>query len=146
MNKFTLPALASAASFVLSAVVMAQDVKPPEVNISGVPLNHDGAQLATYMSESEFAKFKRTYELSNGNTLSLFSRSDMKYAKLGDGTWHRIDATSPNSFISKDRQLTMEINLKDDDMVSGYLLMPATSPIIAGNDVTQLPLVKVVFR
>ncbi|PRC93508.1 hypothetical protein S2091_1895 [Solimicrobium silvestre] len=146
MKKLVLLALASAATFVLPAVVMAQEVKPPEVNISGVHLNHEENQIVQYMSDDEFYKFKQTYELSNGNTLSLFSRFNNKYAKLGDGTWHRIVATGPNSFVSKDHQLKMEINLQNDDKVSGYLLMPAASPAVAGNDVTSVAYVKVVFR
>jgi hypothetical protein len=146
MKKSILLALVSVASFVLPSAVMAQEVKPPEVNISGTPLNHEGMQIYPQMSESEFTKFKRTYELSNGNTLALFSRSDLKYAKIGDGNWHRIVATGPNSFISKDRQLQMEINVQNDETVSGYLLMPAAPSWVAGNDVTPLATVKVVFR
>jgi|GEM_PF-2393891 len=150
MKKSTLLALVSAASFTayfaLPAVAMAQDARPPEVNISGVPLNHDANHNYPIMSEYEFAKFKRTYELSNGDTLTLLSQFNMKYAKLGDGNWHRIDATASNSFVSRDRKLKMEINLKDDDTVSGYLWMPAAPPAVAGNDVTLLPTVKVAFR
>ena len=146
MKKSILLALASAAVIVLPAVVTAQDVKPPEVNISGVPLNQNEMRNSTPMSESEFAQFKRTYELSNGNTLSLFSRSNLKFAKLDDGTWHSIVATGPNSFISNDHQLEMAINLQDDDKVSGYLLMPVTSSSVAVNDVTRLSRVKVEFH
>jgi len=146
MKKSILLALASAAVIVLPAVVTAQDVKPPEVNISGVPLNQNEMRNSTPMSESEFAQFKRTYELSNGNTLSLFSRSNLKFAKLDDGTWHSIVATGPNSFISNDHQLEMKINLKDDDTVSGYLLMPAAAPAVAINDAAWLPGMKVEFR
>lgn len=146
MKKSILLALASATAIVLPVVVMAQDVKPPEVNISGVPLTRDEIQSPTYMSEAEFAKFERTYELSNGNTLSLFSRSDTKYAKLGEGSWHRIVATGPNSFISNDHQLEMAIQVQNDDKVSGYLLMPVTSSSVAVNDVTSSSRMKVEFH
>jgi hypothetical protein len=150
MKNLTLLALAGAATlvatFVSPVVAMAQDVKPPEVNISGVHVKRDENPMTRYMSEYEFTKFKRTYELSNGDTLSLFSRSNLKYAKLGDGNWHSIVATGSNSFVSMDHQLKMEINLKDDETVSGYLWIPASSPAVAGNDVTLLPTIKVVFR
>jgi hypothetical protein len=146
MKKLVLLALVSAASFVVPAVSMAQDAKLPEVNISGPSLAPEENQKFHYMDQTEFAKFKRAYELSNGDTLSLFSRSDLKYAKLGDGTWHAIVATGPNSFMSIDRQLKMEINLQSGDQVSGYLLMPATSPTVAGNDAAWASSVKVVFR
>jgi hypothetical protein len=146
MKKSVLFALVSAAAFSLSAVVMAQETKPPEVNISGVPLNRDVMQHATQMSESDFAKFKRTYELANGNTLALFNRNDMKYAKLADGVWHSIVATGPNSLASKDHQLKMEINLQEDETVSGYLVMPATAPSVADNGAIEYQTVKVAFR
>jgi len=146
MKKLILLALVSATSFVLPATAMAQEAKTPEVNISGPSLTLKGDQTVHYMDETEFAKFERAYDLSNGDTLSLFSRSNRKFAKLGDGRWHAIVATGHNSFMSKDRQLKMEINLQSEDEVSGYLLMPATSPTVAGNDVAWAPSVKVVFR
>jgi len=146
MNKSILLALASAAALVLPAVVMAQDTKPPEVNISGVPLNLDAGQHVVHMSDSEFAKYKRTYELSNGNTLSLFSRADLKFAKLGDGAWHAIVATGTDSFASEDKQLKMEIHLQDDDVVSGYVLMRAETPSLAADGSLTYRSVSVAFR
>jgi hypothetical protein len=89
------------------------------------------------MLPREFAEFKGTYQLSDGNTLFLFSRmaGSHMYAKVQDQPEHEIMATAANSFVALDRQLRMRIDLQADGQASGELLMrvnPASASIAPG--------------
>jgi hypothetical protein len=78
------------------------------------------------MRSDEFYKFKREYQLSNGMTLTL-SMSDvgsLMYAQLNDQPKERIVATNSNTFLSRQSNLKMHINVRSDDEVSGEVYIP----------------------
>lgn len=131
MNKFTLIVILSG----LAGIVSAQEPGNPVVNISGQQQMNSPTEHARPMNEAEFSEFKGSYELSNGNTLFLFNRLNTKYAKVGDEASHVIDATSANSFVSKDKKLKMHIDLDDNGEVSGELFMAIEPKWVANNDV-----------
>ncbi|PRC94852.1 hypothetical protein [Solimicrobium silvestre] len=86
------------------------------------------------MLPDEFYNFVGTYELSNGMTLSLYSRSSEMFAQLNNQARLRIIATASNSFISLDRQLKMRIDLDQNGEASGEVYIPVPSPVIASSD------------
>lgn len=87
------------------------------------------------MSPEEFYQFKGGYDLSNGMTLSLFSRGRWMYARLNDGERHEIVATSHNAFVAKDQQLQMRIDLHDNGDVGGELLMVVPSKTAQNSEI-----------
>ena len=116
----------------LSLTAMAQGGGSETVTISGAKT--DLVQQSRPMSSSEFSQFAGSYELSNGNSLALFTRGQTKYAAVHGGAWHEIVATSSNSFIAKDKKLQMTINHNANGDVSGELLMAAESGRVASGD------------
>ncbi|WP_295998658.1 hypothetical protein [Rugamonas sp.] len=86
------------------------------------------------MWPSDYSNYIKLYSLSNGMTLSIFSRGDTMYAST-DHTWHKIVAVSPNTFVALDKQLKMHINLLDNDGASGDLLMVVPAQTLADHTI-----------
>jgi hypothetical protein len=80
------------------------------------------------MQADEFYKFKRTYELSNGMTVSLFNRGSLMYAKVGDQRPERLVATASNTFYSTKSALKLKINLLENGDVNGEAFIPIPAP------------------
>jgi hypothetical protein len=76
------------------------------------------------MSRDEFSHFIGSYELSNGDSIALFTRGLKKYAALHGEARHELVAASGNSFVAKDRQLKVTFVSGDDgEVVGGEVLM-----------------------
>ena len=97
------------------------------------------------MDSDEFYKFKGSYFLSNGMTLSLFERGRTMFARIDNQDRHQIVASASNAFVAKDLQLKMRIDLADNGDVSGELTYVVPSQINAENQVTKQKLVTAVF-
>ncbi len=113
------------------------------VTISGAKF--DATQQIRSMPTDEFARFTGSYELANGSSLALFSRGLTKYAALHGEPWHEIVATSANSFVSKDRQLKIEIYRDDSGAVRGDVYIPK-NVVQTASGKTDAQLVKVAFH
>ncbi|HTD05446.1 hypothetical protein [Undibacterium sp.] len=83
------------------------------------------------MWPDEYNAYKGAYSLSNGQTLSVFSRGSKMYAKLENQDRHEIVATASNVFVALDEKLKMRIDLHDDGNVSGELYMVVTPEHVA---------------
>jgi hypothetical protein len=97
------------------------------VTISGAEQNINLPSKIYKMWPEDFYKFKGSYDLSNGKTLSLFSRGSRMYAEVEDQPRHEIAAVSPNSFVALDKQLKMKIEHHENGEVSGELFMVVAS-------------------
>lgn len=75
------------------------------------------------MDSDEFYKFRGSYDLSNGKTLSLYNRGLKMYGAVDNQERHEIVATSANAFVALDRQMKMRIDFHDDGSVGGELVM-----------------------
>lgn len=131
MNKLFVAALISAFSFAASA----QTVNGSDT----VTITSPGPVISLpsqprIMSQLEFSKFVGTYELSNGQTLSLFVRGNAKYAALKGEASHELVAKSGNSFVAKDRQLAVTIDLHDMAEPGGEVLMREPGSALASDD------------
>jgi len=111
---------------VLPLSVMAQEssinanIKLDNNTVTVTPKKSDFLGQRRYpMRSDEFYKFQRCYELSNGSTVTLYSRGPIMYAKINDGQAERLTATSRNTFYSSKTILKLKINLLDNDEVSG---------------------------
>lgn len=98
------------------------------------------------MWPDDFSNYKGAYNLSNGQSLSVFSRGTRMYAKVEDQNDHELVAIAPNTFVALDEKLKMTINLHDDGNVSGELLMKITPDHVASGSGTGEQLLVATFR
>ncbi|MFZ6748099.1 hypothetical protein [Undibacterium sp. Ren11W] len=126
----------------LASAQTAADVET--VNISGDQSIHLPSQIYR-MSSDEFYKFKGAYSLSNGMSLSLFERGRAMYARIDGQDQHQIIASAANSFVAKDLQLKMRIDLNDNGEASGELFYLLPSQVSADNQVVKQRWVVAVF-
>lgn len=112
----------------LSLSGMAQSTQQVEtITISKSVTEIEAPDRTYWMPPERFYQFLGSYDLANGQTLSLFERGTFKYAQVSDQPRHRIVATGKNTFVALDRQLKMRIDLKEDGEASGelYMVVPA---------------------
>jgi len=83
------------------------------------------------MWPEQFDDYKRAYTLSNGQTLYIRSLGSNMYAFVDNDPWHKIVAVAPNTFVALDRQLKMQIDLREED-ASGWLTMVVPSRQLSG--------------
>ena len=86
------------------------------------------------MWQDDFKPFKGAYQLSNGMTLYLTGSGKRMFAQVDDQAVHELIATGRNSFVAVDRQLAMQIDLRDKDNARGELAFvnEAAGPSVAG--------------
>ncbi|WP_211464505.1 hypothetical protein [Collimonas silvisoli] len=109
------------------------------------PLRIDLPSQYHRMQPQEYYDYLRSYDLSNGMTLNLFSRGRKIYAEVGDQGRHEIVATAQNVFVAMDQQLKMTINLHGDD-ASGELIMVLPARQVAQGGVAGKQFMAVAFR
>jgi hypothetical protein len=71
------------------------------------------------MWPEEFDNYRRTYELSNGRTLTVGLIGSMRYASLDGAPRHKLIATGHGSFETEDRMIMAQIHLGEGEQVSG---------------------------
>lgn len=126
MNKLIIFPLLGSLSLALSLPLLAQNSDVNTVTVS--PDRAAFIEQHRYpMQPDEFYKFKRTYELSNGMTVSLFNHGTFMYAKLNGQRPERLIATGSNTFYSTQSALKLKINLLDNDEARGEVLIPISA-------------------
>jgi len=103
------------------------------VTIKAAPLTLQGNIKTKFMDNETFYQFIGSYELANGQTLSLFNRGTQKYAAIEGYARHEIRATSANSFIANDRKLALQINFDENGNPDGHVLFAPASTDMARN-------------
>lgn len=86
----------------------------------------------TYMSPSEFSKYKGTYDLSNGKTLYLIRKDTRMFARVDEQSEHEITRAGTGKFQALDGKMAMELLHASDDTVSGHLSYVDETPTMAG--------------
>ena len=84
--------IALAAALVLSSLSIAH-AQESSVQITTKPSRY-------YLPASDFADFKNTYELTNGQILKFTQSGNLFYAQLDKGERVRIYAVSPKAFVT----------------------------------------------
>lgn len=142
MKKFALVSILST----LSLVAVAQNASTSDtVTISGTERTISLPSQYYKMWPVEFYEYKGAYSLSDGKSLTLFSRGQKMYAKVQDQDAHEIVAAASNVFVALDEKLKMRIDLHDDGSVGGELLMLVKRDVAGGNGSAE-QLVAVAFR
>jgi hypothetical protein len=123
MNKLLLASLLSVLAWTASA-------QQPAADTVRIPASAEGIVLPEHpyhMSEGDFYDYIGVYELSNGQTLHLYSRGYAMFAEVDKQGRHRIVAVSENAFVAMDRQLKVRIDLHSDGTVGGEMTMVVPS-------------------
>ncbi|SEN69071.1 hypothetical protein SAMN05428959_102927 [Duganella sp. CF517] len=93
--KKTLSSIAAAALVMTSLASMgAAHAEDSSVHINAKPTRH-------YMTPGDFAEFKNTYELTNGQMLQFTQNGNHFYTQLDNGERVRIFASSPTEFVTE---------------------------------------------
>jgi hypothetical protein len=113
---FSCAALAQTTEKVDSVTIKASD--------SSINLPANGYKMRL----DDFYQFKGSYELANGQVLSVFNQGRDMYAQVDGQERHQIVAANRNSFVSLDRQMKMRIVWNDLGNVSGEVYLRANMP------------------
>lgn len=89
------------------------------------------------MSTQEFGKYTGSYELADGSSIALFTVAGVRYAAIHGEARHALVAKSANSFVAKDRQLAVTIDMHDDGSVSGEVLKAVPAEKVAAGQEQQ---------
>ncbi|RZT04373.1 hypothetical protein SAMN05216319_3845 [Duganella sp. CF402] len=77
----------------------------------------------SYVDPRESREFRGTYELSNGQLLTLTAVGNIMYGEVGEQGRHRMVATRHNTFVALDRKLQVRIDRGQDGETSGEVLV-----------------------
>jgi len=102
----------------------------------------DSVKLRYPMNATEFQKFIRVYELSNGMSISLYQSGPLRFARLNDQVPDRIVATSNHSFESTRSKLRIKIDFDDADNASGEAIIPISSTMVSNSASPETNMVK----
>ena len=142
---------------VASSVQAQQQIEPSQPEPQSVPVPYKAGQADDQSSielperyrrmwPQEYGDYRGGYTLSNGQSLSIAPRGMHMYARIDDGEWHKIVVIAPNIFVALDRQLKMEINLLDDNKVSGWVSMVVPRQTLANGVVVPERAVRLAVR
>lgn len=112
------------------------------VDSVNVPANIQRIEVparAYHMSQMDFGEYRGSYDLSNGQILTLSTRGLRMYAELDDGEKSEIVATGTRSFVATDQRLKMRFERQASGDLGGELLI-AKSPQIAGQPIEYVTL------
>ena len=101
-----------------------------------VPALKEAQIQRSYMSPGDFARYKGSYELSNGKTLYLTRKATRMYAQVDEQTPHEIIGSTNGKFQALNGNMAMHLVIASDDTVSGELHYIDEAQKVAG-----LPLV-----
>lgn len=128
MKKLILCAMLSA----LSLPTLAQTQEPIDTVTIRQPELRIELPVTPYdMSAREFYKFKGSYDLANGQTLSLFERRNTRYAQVSNQEKRQIVAADKNTFVAMDRQLKVRLDIDDNGGATGelWMVVPANNQV-----------------
>jgi hypothetical protein len=86
-----------------------------------IPASKDTQVQRHYMAPQDFAKYKGSYDLSNGKTLYLTRTQTRMYARVDEQTAHEITRAGDGKFQALDGTMSMHLVFAPDDSVTGEL-------------------------
>ncbi|MBV8666503.1 MAG: hypothetical protein JO269_08480 [Burkholderiaceae bacterium] len=108
--------LACSALSLMPLTSLAQTASNVAPDVNTVTVSGIGVPRHPYpMGPDEFYKFKGSYDLANGQTLSLFNRGRVMFAKIGGQARHSIVAASPDTFVAKDHMMKIRFDPAHED-------------------------------
>jgi hypothetical protein len=109
----------------LCAATFGTQAQPSDesVTIPAPRLTIDQPERHSYIDPKESREFRGTYELSNGQVLTLTAVGNVMYGEVGEQGQHRLVATRHNTFVALDRKLQVRIDRGQNGEASGEVLM-----------------------
>lgn len=90
-----------------------------------------------YIDPKESLQFRGTYELSNGQVLTLSAVGNVMYGEVGDQGQHRLVATRHNTFVALDRKLQVRLDRGQAGDTAGEVLMAVPMRIAATGEIGE---------
>lgn len=119
--------LATTAQLASAAPDVATDANSPSQSIAS-------PKKETRVDADDIYKFTGTYDLSNGKSLTLFSRLGELYAVVQGGKWHMLNYEGNNTFVSRDKTMKIHLDFQKDGQAEGGLyLADASTNLAQGN-------------
>lgn len=135
MKRLLIPAVLS----LLALGATAQTQPDSEVRIHG---NQIEVPAQPYrMWQTNFDVYAGAYDLSNGETMTLFSRGSRMYAEIGDRPRTEVLAAKRNEFVAVDQQFKMTLASQMGDVTGELLLRAPGSSSLASAEVGVVRLV-----
>lgn len=124
MKRLLIPTLLG----LLSLGAIAQTAPESEVRIQGHQIELPAQPYRMFLTD--FDTYKGAYELSNGQTMELFSRGSHMYALIGERPRTEMVAAAANEFVAVDRQFKMTLAQQSGE-VTGEVLLRAPESAMA---------------
>jgi len=117
----------------LCAATFGTQAQPSDesVTIPAPRLTIDQPERLYYIDPKESREFRGTYELSNGQVLTLTAVGNIMYGEVGDQGQHRLVATRYNTFVAVDRKLQVRLDRGQDGETAGEVLMAVPMQVAA---------------
>lgn len=107
------------------------------VKILAPRLTIDLPERHYYIDPQESREFRGTYELSNGQLLTLSGVGNIIYAEVGEQGRHRMVASRHNTFVALDRKLQVRIDRGQDGEAGGEVLMAVPMRIAETGEIEE---------
>lgn len=117
----------------LCAATLGTQAQPSDesVTIPAPRLTIDQPQRHYYIDPKESLEYRGTYELSDGQVLTLSAVGNVMYGEVGEQGRHRLVATRHNTFVAMDRKLQVRIDRSQDGEAGGGEVLMAVPMRIA---------------
>lgn len=113
-------------SSLAAAIFGASAQAPPEmstVTIPRGPLTIELPERYSRMYDGGFESVLGSYDLSNGQTMTLTKRVNRKYVQIGDGPKTEVIAAHDYDFVALDKKYRVVLQEPQFDEVQGYVLI-----------------------
>jgi hypothetical protein len=138
--------LATVALLIVAPVAQAQEQDTISVPVPANELRIDLPDHHKKMWPNDYEAYKGAYTLSNGKTLSIVGRGSNMYAYVDNDRHHKIAAVGPNTFVALDRQLKMQINLRDGGEPDGWVTMVVPAQRLSSGEIVPEKTVSFAMR
>jgi hypothetical protein len=146
MKMITLAAVAGMLVFAPAIQAQEQEAETTSVPVRANDLRIELPAKYKKMWPDQYDQYKGSYTLANGQILLIRSAGTNMYAYVDNQAWHKIVAVAPNTFVALDQQLKMEINLRDNDEVSGWVTMVVPAQRLSSGEVVPEKTVSLAMR
>jgi hypothetical protein len=111
-------------SIALGALSLAATAQDPATSVRVPAYAIEIPAQPLHMFPGDFDKYKGSYDLSNGESMTLRQVGAHIYANVGDRPRTEMVASSRNSFVAVDRQFKMTLQGANyDENVTGEMLL-----------------------
>ena len=146
MKIVILAALAGMLAFAPTTYAQQEEQETTSVPVRAPELSIELPATYKKMWPDRYDEYRGSYNLANGQTLSIRSFGYNMYAYVDRDRWHKIVAVAPNTFVALDRKLKMEINLLGEDDANGWVTMVVPAQQLSSGELAPEKIVTFAMR